>query len=107
MDTFRTGDSPYRFAYRFGGEEFLGVLPEQTLKSASVAAERLRATVEVMGIPHEGYVPPGTVTVSDGVATLAPGEDKPRRTSSPARWPAWICIGLRNWAGTGSRSTMR
>jgi len=76
LGTFRTGDS----SYRFGGEEFLVVLPEQTLESASVAAERLRATVEAMGVPYEGYVPPGTVTISAGVATLAPGEDKTPET---------------------------
>jgi diguanylate cyclase (GGDEF)-like protein len=38
VGTFRTGGS----SYRFGGVKFLVMLPEQTLKSASVAAERLR-----------------------------------------------------------------
>jgi diguanylate cyclase (GGDEF)-like protein len=72
VGTFRTGDS----SYRFGGEEFLVVLPEQSLKSAAVAAGRLRAGVEAMDIPHEGQAEPAVVTISAGVATLVPGVDK-------------------------------
>lgn len=72
MEVLRAGDS----SYRYGGEELLAVLPEQALESASVAADRLRAAVEAMGIPHEGHLTPGVVTISVGVATLAPGESK-------------------------------
>ena len=38
----RTGDS----VYRYGGEEFLCILPEQTLASGISAAERIRAGIE-------------------------------------------------------------
>jgi diguanylate cyclase (GGDEF)-like protein len=65
----RSGDT----AYRYGGEEFVVVLPEQTLETAVVAAERLRRAVEERGIPHPGLRPPGFVTLSAGVAELAPG----------------------------------
>ena len=71
MQTFRTGDTPYRY----GGEEFLAILPEQTLESAAVAGERLRHAVEGLAIPHEGS-PYGIVTISCGLAELASREDK-------------------------------
>jgi diguanylate cyclase (GGDEF)-like protein len=59
----RSGD----VVYRYGGEEFLVLLPEQSLESATLAAERLRGAVEALGIARpEG----GVVTVSGGVAAL-------------------------------------
>jgi diguanylate cyclase (GGDEF)-like protein len=61
--TIRSGDT----LYRYGGEEFLVLLPEQTLDGATLAAERLRASVEALDLEHpEG----GCVTVSAGVAGL-------------------------------------
>jgi diguanylate cyclase (GGDEF)-like protein len=60
----RTGDA----LYRYGGEEFLVLLPEQPLEAAALAAERLRAAVEALGLPHPAG---GVVTVSAGVAALA------------------------------------
>ncbi|MBA2271328.1 MAG: diguanylate cyclase [Chthoniobacterales bacterium] len=68
----RTGDS----AYRYGGEEFLVILPEQSLESASVAAERLRCGVEDLALPHEAKTPLGVVTISVGLAALSPGEKR-------------------------------
>jgi two-component system cell cycle response regulator len=72
LESLRTGDS----AYRYGGEEFLIILPEQTLESASAVAERLRHSVEDLAIPHEGKTPPGVVTISVGLAALSPEEKK-------------------------------
>ena len=72
----RPGDS----AYRYGGEEFLIVLPEQSLKSASIAAERLRRGIEDLAIAHEAKTPPGVVTISLGLAMLQPDEKKPAET---------------------------
>ena len=66
----RTGDA----VYRYGGEEFLVLLPEQSIESAALAAERLRAAVEALGLPHPAG---GVVTVSAGVAALSDGECKP------------------------------
>jgi two-component system cell cycle response regulator len=71
-ENLRTGDT----AYRYGGEEFLIILPEQTLESGSVAAERLRRSVEELALPHEAKMPPERITISLGLAVLRPGEKK-------------------------------
>lgn len=63
QEQVRTGDQ----IYRYGGEEFLVLLPEQSIDRAGVAAERLRAGVEALGIAHPAG---GVVTVSAGVAGL-------------------------------------
>ncbi len=72
-ENLRMGD----MAYRYGGEEFLIILPEQTLEFARAAAERLRRRVEDLAILHEAKTPPGVVTISVGLAGLLPGERKP------------------------------
>jgi two-component system, cell cycle response regulator len=72
LQSFRSRDA----CYRYGGEEFLIVLPEQTLESTALAAERLRRAVEELAIPHEASKPGGIVTVSCGLAELSPGEKK-------------------------------
>jgi diguanylate cyclase (GGDEF)-like protein len=66
----RSGDA----VYRYGGEEFLVLLPEQSVESAALAAERLRAAVERLGIAHPAG---GVVTVSAGVAGLDDPACKP------------------------------
>ena len=60
----RGGDA----AYRYGGEEFLMVLPEQDAESAAAMADRLRLAVEDLRIPHADGIPSGVVTISAGVA---------------------------------------
>jgi two-component system cell cycle response regulator len=66
----RSGDA----AYRYGGEELLVAFPEQDLQCATIAAERMRAAIEALGIAHPGMTPPGVVTVSGGVACLGRDE---------------------------------
>jgi diguanylate cyclase (GGDEF)-like protein len=66
----RTGDA----IYRYGGEEFLVLLPEQSIEAATLAAERLRAAVEALAVPHPAG---GVLTVSAGVASLADDDCKP------------------------------
>ncbi len=61
----RGGDS----LYRYGGEEFLCIFPEQTLASGTMAVERMRAGVQALGLPHAGN-PPGVLTVSVGMSIL-------------------------------------
>jgi two-component system, cell cycle response regulator len=58
--------------YRYGGEEFLTVLHEQSMVAAVAAMERVRAAIEGLAIEHA----PGSrfpfLTVSVGVASLDP-----------------------------------
>src|ERR1700690_183559 len=58
----RQGDA----LYRFGGEEFLVVLPEQSLNEAIRAMDRVRGAIEQLAIP----APKGILTISVGVAEL-------------------------------------
>ena len=66
----RSGDK----VYRYGGEEFLIVMPEQKLESATIAANLVRQGIEGLAIAHDAKEPPGVITISAGVATLLPGE---------------------------------
>lgn len=61
--------------YRYGGEEFLVVLPEQGLENARAATERAREGIFALGIPHPGCGVGGVVTVSAGVAQLEDVDD--------------------------------
>jgi diguanylate cyclase (GGDEF)-like protein len=60
----RTGD----MAYRYGGEEFLVLLPEQTLGAATEVIERIRAAVEALALPNPTKRPSEWLTVSAGIA---------------------------------------
>ncbi|MER2605299.1 MAG: diguanylate cyclase [Siculibacillus sp.] len=51
---------------RFGGEEFLVLLPGADLTVAARVAERIRRSVETLEIAHAGGVAGGVVTVSIG-----------------------------------------
>lgn len=73
----RDGDA----AYRYGGEEFLLILPEQTVAKAAIAAERFRKNVEALALPHQAKTPPDIVTISAGVAALEPEDYQ-----SPHHW---------------------
>jgi diguanylate cyclase (GGDEF)-like protein/PAS domain S-box-containing protein len=53
---------------RYGGEEFLVVLPETELGAARQLAEEIRAAVADAGLVHAGSPGGGRVTVSAGVA---------------------------------------
>jgi diguanylate cyclase (GGDEF)-like protein len=64
------------FAARFGGEEFVVLLPGATQEGAMIVAERIRKLVEVAGSPAlpEPGIAPRLSTVSCGVATFWPNE---------------------------------
>jgi diguanylate cyclase (GGDEF)-like protein len=64
------------FAARFGGEEFVVLLPGTPREGAVIVAERIRKLVEVAGSPAlpEPGSHPRLSTVSCGVATCWPGD---------------------------------
>jgi len=64
------------FAARFGGEEFVVLLPGATLEGAMIVAERIRKLVETAGSPAlpEPGTHPRLSTVSCGVASCYPSE---------------------------------
>jgi diguanylate cyclase (GGDEF)-like protein len=70
--TIRTGDQ----LYRYGGEEFLILLPEQSLDDGLLTAERYRKAIEDLAIPHHFNPPGNVVTISAGVAGLSHAEGK-------------------------------
>jgi two-component system chemotaxis response regulator CheY len=65
----RVGDR----CYRYGGEEFLCVFPEQTAEQALAAVNRARTAVRGLAVPHRGSPEHGVLTVSAGLAEFAPG----------------------------------
>ncbi|MFG1344409.1 sensor domain-containing diguanylate cyclase [Xanthobacter autotrophicus DSM 431] len=65
---------PGDFVGRFGGEEFIALLPSISIEGARHVAERIRTGVEQMS--HATSGPPLTVTVSIGIAA-ADGGDTP------------------------------
>jgi len=61
----RKGDT----LYRYGGEEFLIILPEQGIAQAQRVLDRVRADVEALALPH-ALSASGVLTISAGVAEL-------------------------------------
>jgi two-component system chemotaxis response regulator CheY len=57
--------------YRYGGEEFLALLPGQDVEHAAIAAERLCRAIRQLALEHPAG---GMVTISGGVAALQLGE---------------------------------
>jgi two-component system cell cycle response regulator len=62
-------------ACRYGGEEFLVVMPETDLSAAALAAERLRRRIASDPFPIQRGERAMEVTISVGIAALAEGED--------------------------------
>ncbi|MBZ0145888.1 MAG: diguanylate cyclase [Rhodocyclaceae bacterium] len=57
---------------RYGGEEFAAVLPGTTVAGALTLAERIRADIAALEMPHPGNDGVGRVSISLGVATVVP-----------------------------------
>jgi diguanylate cyclase (GGDEF)-like protein/PAS domain S-box-containing protein len=61
----RSGDA----VYRVGGDEFICLLPEQTLETGAIAVNRMCRSIEELAIPDEDS-PTGVLSVSTGLALL-------------------------------------
>lgn len=61
------------FAARWGGEEFLAVLPDTNGEGAQIVAERIRTRIAALSIEATGKAPL-QVTMTLGVATMGPQE---------------------------------
>lgn len=66
--------------YRYGGEEFVVLLPEQNMSEASAAMERVRKAVEALGLPNPASGS-DRLTISIGIAPSFTKDD-------PAAWLA-------------------
>jgi diguanylate cyclase (GGDEF)-like protein len=66
------GRRPLDLAARYGGEEFALILHDVTIEHAREVAEKLRAAVAALAIPHRGASAATTVTLSVGVAMAEP-----------------------------------
>ncbi len=72
----RSGD----ITARFGGEEFIAVLPGAREKEMQAIADELVARVGALAIPHASSPTSDHLTISVGVATLVPDKaDQPTR----------------------------
>jgi diguanylate cyclase (GGDEF)-like protein len=65
---FRSNVREIDLPCRYGGEEYIVILPETDTEQAKTVADRLRTTIENYGFP--GQTDPLKVTVSLGVATF-------------------------------------
>jgi two-component system cell cycle response regulator len=59
--------------YRYGGEEFLVILPEQSLAQAATGMDRMRREVEGLCISHAPVTKAPFLTISIGIAELCGG----------------------------------
>ena len=57
---------------RYGGEEFVAILSDTSQKGAFSLAEKVRASVEALEIPHQASQASKFVTISLGVASRVP-----------------------------------
>nr|MDQ3039473.1 diguanylate cyclase [Pseudomonadota bacterium] len=65
---------------RYGGEEFLAVLPGDNVPGALVVAERVRERIRALAIRHPASPTAEIVTVSIGAATGIPSPNVPTET---------------------------
>ncbi len=64
----RSGD----FVSRYGGEEFVAILPNTDQEGAAVVARNMRSNVIALNIPHESSKAADQVTVSIGIGSVIP-----------------------------------
>jgi len=70
----RTVHRPADLVSRYGGEEFVMILPDTTSEGALAVAEKMLRSIAELKIPHKNSDSADHVTLSVGVATLCPQE---------------------------------
>ena len=60
--------------YRYGGEEFVAMILGADAAATEATAERLRAAVEALAIPHPDDPPGSVVTISVGGTVIGPAD---------------------------------
>ena len=65
---------PSDLVARFGGDEFVVLLPDTDFNGAHLIAERIRRNVEALRLPHDHSDASGWVTISVGLASVTPQE---------------------------------
>jgi len=76
----KTVHRPADLVSRYGGEEFVMVLPDTLLEGAVAVAHKVLNGVRNLNIPHENAEDSDRVTLSIGVATLHPREGEEPET---------------------------
>jgi two-component system chemotaxis family response regulator WspR len=71
---------PADLVCRYGGEEFVMILPDTTAEGALAVAEKMLRSVANLNIEHENSDAAGHVTLSIGVATANPQENTKPQT---------------------------
>lgn len=66
---------PADLAIRYGGEEFLLVLPNTDASGATAVAQQIQQAMMELNLPHDGHASSDCVTLSLGVATQIPAAD--------------------------------
>lgn len=61
---------PTDYLGRYGGEEFIAVLPNTDAVGAKIVAERMQAAVEALAIPHDTSSCARVVTITAGFAAI-------------------------------------
>jgi diguanylate cyclase (GGDEF)-like protein len=70
----RCAARPQDLLARYGGEEFILLLPQEGLAGATAGARRILDEVDALALPHAASPTSSVVSVSMGVAAIAPGE---------------------------------
>ena len=72
----KTVHRPTDLVSRYGGEEFVMILPDTQQDGAMAVANKVLQSVRNLNIPHSNAEDNDRVTLSIGVATMNPGEDQ-------------------------------